>query len=61
VSTVSRTPSGDQAAALVEGFQAAFMAGGFLIAAGAVNVALVIPRRDVASINPEGQPALAGT
>jgi hypothetical protein len=52
------TPS-DQAVALVEGFQVAFTAGGFLIAAGAVIMALAVRRRDVANINPEEQPAMA--
>jgi predicted MFS family arabinose efflux permease len=48
----------DQAVALVEGFQVAFAAGGILIAAGAVIMALAVRRRDVASINPEEQPAM---
>jgi predicted MFS family arabinose efflux permease len=51
------TPS-DQAVALVEGFQVAFTAGGILIAAGAVIMALAVRRRDVANINPEEQPAM---
>jgi EmrB/QacA subfamily drug resistance transporter len=49
----------DQAVALVEGFQVAFTAGGILIAAGAVIMALAVRRRDVANINPEEQPAMA--
>jgi len=49
----------DQALALVEGFQVAFIAGAILILLGAVVTALVLRGRDVANVNPD-QAMVAG-
>jgi EmrB/QacA subfamily drug resistance transporter len=50
--------AGDQAAAIVDGFQLAFGAGAVLIGLGAVLTAVLLRRHHVASINPD-QAALA--
>jgi EmrB/QacA subfamily drug resistance transporter len=43
----------DHAAALVDGYQVAFTVGAVLVALGAVGLATLVRRRDVARINPE--------
>ncbi len=60
VGDLGRPPSpADQAVALVEGFQVAFLAGAILIGLGAIVLATTLRKRDVANINPDQQPALA--
>ena len=48
-----RPTRGQQAIALVEGFQVAFTAAAVLVAAGAILMALLLRRRHVANVNPE--------
>jgi EmrB/QacA subfamily drug resistance transporter len=60
LSSLGHAPSAtDRTAALVGGYTTAFTVGGFLMAAGAVLILLVIRRRDVAHIAAGEQPALA--
>jgi EmrB/QacA subfamily drug resistance transporter len=51
---------GDQATAAVEGFQVAFIGASILVAAGAVVIALALRAKDVANIDPEAAPVVAG-
>jgi EmrB/QacA subfamily drug resistance transporter len=48
----ARPTPADQVTALVEGFQVAFTAAAILVAVGAVLMALLLRRRDVANVNP---------
>jgi hypothetical protein len=50
---------GDRAAAMVSGYTTAFTVGGFLLAAGAALILLLIRKDDVAHIATGEQPALA--
>ncbi len=51
--TVDVEPALGHAAALVEGFQVAFTAAAILVAVGAVLLAVLLRRQDVANVNPE--------
>jgi EmrB/QacA subfamily drug resistance transporter len=50
----------DQAAAAVEGFHVAFVGASILVASGAVLIALALRKSDVANIDPEASPVVAG-
>jgi EmrB/QacA subfamily drug resistance transporter len=57
---LGRRPSGlDTAQALVDGYQVAFRGGAILIIAGALLLAFIVRRRDVANVNPEQGMAVA--
>ncbi|MFL5909534.1 MAG: MFS transporter [Gaiellaceae bacterium] len=60
LSGLGHAPSpADHASALVDGFQAAFVAGGVLMAAGVILLAVLLRNRDVPRIDVTGEPALA--
>ena len=48
----------DQAAALVEGFQVAFLGAALLVLAGGVLLAVALRKSDVANIDPEAAPVV---
>jgi predicted MFS family arabinose efflux permease len=54
LAAAGRPPSpAERVSGLVEGFQVAFTAAAILVALGAVLLALLLRRRDVANVNPE--------
>jgi predicted MFS family arabinose efflux permease len=60
LSTLGHAPvAADQTAALVSGFQLAFLMAGFLIASGVVVLGFMVRRQHVEGIDIEAQPALA--
>ena len=60
LSDLGRTDPLSQASALVEGYQLAFQVAAALVLVSAIAIAVLLRARDVASVNPDEAPALAG-